>query len=83
MANFHRRRPRAATRSGYSTRAGNARFREINPAWMCWWPRWWEVVFHTRPNRRRGRVAEIKIMKGFDPDAVLWPVEKKPHQYYW
>jgi hypothetical protein len=40
-------------------------------------------VFHTRPRRRRTKVCEIKVMKGFDPDAILWPLEKKPHIYYW
>jgi hypothetical protein len=51
--------------------------------WLSQWPRSWDIVFHTRPRRRRTRVAEIRVMKGYDPDDVLWPLEKKPHIYYW
>jgi hypothetical protein len=47
------------------------------------WPRWHDIIFHTRPRRRRTKACEIMVMKGYDLDAILWPLEKKPHTYYW
>lgn len=77
MANFKRRRPRTNVRG----RHHDARSAPPSYNWMAHWPRWWDIVFHTRPRRRRTRVAEIKVMQGLDPDAILWPVEKRPHVY--
>lgn len=83
MANFRRNKPRARTSRGYSNRAGKERFAKHHPAWMCWWPAWWDIVYHRRPTRARAAAIERKVLKGADADAVVWPVNKKPHNYYW
>ena len=51
--------------------------------WLSQWPRAWDITFHTRPRRRRTRAAVVLVMQGRDPDGIVWPVEKKPHIYYW
>lgn len=77
MANYKRRRPRTTSaHSGYSRRSAST-------YWMSQWPRWHDIVFHTRPQRRRTREAVVLVMQGRDPDTILWPVEKKPHIFYW
>lgn len=68
MANFRRSRPRHLTRS----RA------------HCHYPKWWDVVFHTRPRRRRESLMLRKVVIGaIDADNAVWPLEHKPHKYYW
>jgi hypothetical protein len=82
MAHFKRMKPRLRTNRGYSTRAGNKRFRQHHACWMCWWPAWWDIIYHRR--RRRSAAIEGKILRGeVDADATVWPVGKKPHAYYW
>lgn len=77
MANHQRRRPRTSScgRTGGSRGHGGY--------WLRNWPKWWDVVYHTRPNRRRNRACEILVMQGVDPDQIAWPLSKKPHIYYW
>ena len=71
MANYKRRRARANTRGNLDN--------------MSHWPAWWDLVFHTRPKRRKGKALTTKIVKGdVDPDAAVWPLgNHKPHRYYW
>lgn len=84
MANHRRRRPRAAS---YGRKRQSYKVRHT-PEWNRYgwrrnWPRWHDVVFHTRPRRRRTRACVVLVMQGTDPDLILWPIEKKPHVYYW
>jgi hypothetical protein len=52
--------------------------------WLRHWPKWWDVVEHTRPRRREESARLNKVLRGVvDPDDLPWPLEKKPHQYYW
>lgn len=69
MAHFKRRRPKTSPRH-HRTRWDNN-------------PRWWDVIFHTRPNRRAKRALEREIIKGADDENVAWPLQHKPHNYYW
>ena len=47
------------------------------------YPRWHDIVFHTRRRRAAMRREEILIAKGADPDDLAWTLDKKPHIYYW
>ena len=79
--NYRRSRPRTT-----STRGGNSKYRYRRLPYYNWlgsWPRWHDIIFHTRPRRRQTKACEIKAIKGYDLDAILWPLEKKPHIYYW
>ena len=52
--------------------------------WMGSWPRWWDIVFHRRPHRRRAaEVTRAVVLDKLDADNAVWPVSKKPHNYYW
>lgn len=57
-----------------------------------WWggsrsgeaPSHWNIIFHSRPKRRRDKYNCIKIMHGCDPDGIVWDLgNRKPHTYYW
>ena len=42
------------------------------------------IVFHTRPRRRKDAATESAILHGEDPDSMEWSLgNHKPHTYYW
>ncbi len=53
--------------------------------WMGNRPKWWDVIFHTRPGRIRARATTSKLMRdpGLWDDTAYYDVGKKPHKYYW
>ncbi len=75
MAHFKRKRPRTALRRHRpSGRSFSLRS----------WPARWDIIYHTRPHRRRAQHMLAAIKSGrIDPDAAAWPLSKKPHYYYW
>lgn len=46
-------------------------------------PGWWVHEFMTLPARRSEKRFEHAVARGLDPDAVIWPDNRKPHKYYW
>jgi hypothetical protein len=89
MANFKRRRSVTTATKG-ATRVRGERQRKYKDGgsyswyWLTRWPKWWDVVFHTRPKRRRQRQCIIAVLQGDDPDNIVWPLgNSKPHKYYW
>lgn len=51
---------------------------------MNGYPAWWDRTFHTRPRRSKEKAIARRILCGdLDPDDAAWPLEKKPHIYYW
>lgn len=46
------------------------------------YPKWWDHVFHTKPRRAAERKAVHEAMKNPEKD-VIFPLDHKPHQYYW
>lgn len=84
MAHFRRHKPRTRTSRGYSSRAGNERFKAHHANWMCWWPAWHDIIFHRRPHRRRTAELERAVLHDrVDADIAAWPTAKRPHKYYW
>lgn len=86
MAHYKRKRPRSTVAGNYSAnglrrRLGIDSWDGIH--WLGNWPRWWDKMHHTRPARREGRSLETKILRGHDPDDMVWPDGRKPHSYYW
>jgi hypothetical protein len=71
MAHYKRGKDRTA---GKATRGGS---------FLKSYPRWHDIVFHRRPQRRRTKALERAILKGGDPDVTAWPLQRKPHVYYW
>jgi hypothetical protein len=47
------------------------------------YPRWHDILFHTRPRRAGEKCLERKVLCGADPENLNWPLEKKPHRFYW
>lgn len=85
MAHYKRKRPRMAGKWGYSRkgldyRLGNDPERVL---WLANWPRWHDILYHSRPPRRRTKALERRVLKGDDPDNLVWPDGRKPHEYYW
>lgn len=85
MANYKRRRPR--TQLTHSPWIGREIRDPSSPRYYNWtgcYPRWWDIVFHTRPWRRRERAMLRAVLLGqLDADEAPWPVPHKPHRYYW
>lgn len=87
MANFRRNKPRLRT-SPHGL--DKWRYKDLgvsdynNWRWLTHWPRWWDIEHHTRPRRRvETRIAHA-VKRGYlDADDTVWPLDKKPHSYYW
>ena len=74
MANYKRKRPKTAVTHNAESRGH----------WLRHWPRWWDVVFHTRPSRRRASRLVADFVSGRrDPDDTIMPNGRQPHEYYW
>jgi hypothetical protein len=41
------------------------------------------IMFHIRPTRREQRKQERAVLRGADPDNIVWPLSNKPFSYYW
>jgi hypothetical protein len=67
-------------------------------AWTRWWspklwqplcrivmnePGWWVHDRVVVPARIKTRHLEHEVERGQDPDLLVWPDCKKPHDYYW
>ena len=53
-----------------------SKFKEPGPAWHL-------LLFDTRPKRRRDKKRLKSVMKGSDPDGIVWDLgNRKPHKYW-
>lgn len=85
MAHHKRKRPRATSGRGYSAK-GLARRLGIDHHDIRWWdhrPRWHHIIVNKRPSRRRTKAAERAALRTADPDILIWPLARKPHDDYW
>jgi hypothetical protein len=46
-------------------------------------PGWWVHERVVVPARTKTRRLEHEVMRGRDPDMLIWPDCKRPHDYYW
>ena len=46
-------------------------------------PGWWNRMYHTQPRRIEANRLCHFIVRGQDPETVLWPARKRPIHYYW
>lgn len=83
MAHHKRGKSRAQSSPHTSRRSWEAH-EAIGYRWTKHYPRWHDILYHSRP-RRRGdaRQAANVVADRCDPDEALWPLERKPHLYYW
>ncbi len=52
--------------------------------WLSHTPKWWVKLYMTRPKRRQNTAVCRAIVKGADPDEMIYPLgNRKPHRYYW
>lgn len=85
MAHYKRNRPRATSGRGYSAN-GLARRLGLDDHDIRWWdhgPRWHHLIVNQRPLRRRTKAVERAAVKADDPEALMWPLARKPHDDYW
>ena len=86
MAHFKRKKPRTRTSSKRYDKWKARRLEKEGKYywWMGSWPAWWDIIFHRRPHRRRTREVLNAVSRGYiDADAAAYPVDKKPHSYFW
>lgn len=47
-------------------------------------PGHWNILFHSRPKRRRNKSNCHKVLQGEDWDHIVWDLgNRRPHIYYW
>ena len=46
-------------------------------------PGWWVHERVILPARTKTHRLEWEVKRGRDPDSLVWPDCKKPHDYYW
>lgn len=47
-------------------------------------PMYWNLLFHRRPRRRRDATGLRYVLRGDDPEAIVWDLgNSRPHHYYW
>lgn len=51
--------------------------------WLGSTPSWWTRIMMNRPQRRKGRVWERKVLFEDFEESDPPGVGRKPHQYYW
>lgn len=52
--------------------------------WLKHTPKWWVKMYMTRPKRRQNKAVCTAIIRGADPDDLVYPLgNRKPHLYYW
>ena len=47
-------------------------------------PSWWNRLMHTKRRRVEARRVTVRFMR--DPgaaDGLIWPLDRKPHWYFW
>ena len=68
--NYKRKKPRTKSRSVGAFPNGT--------------PAHWNIVFHSRPRRRRDHASLVKVVRGLDPENLIWDLgNSRPHKYYW
>lgn len=53
----------------------------LNWYWYRSTPSWWNKLHHHKPKRREHRDMLRNVVKG--EVEQTWPLDKKPHKYYW
>ena len=46
-------------------------------------PRWWVHKRVILPARTKTHPLEREVKRGRDPDSLVWPDCKRPHDYHW
>ncbi len=46
-------------------------------------PGWWVHERVILPARTKAHRLEREVKRGRDPDSLIWPDCKRPHDYYW
>lgn len=86
MAHFKRKKPRTKDRGvsdyNHMLRRRREKGGDVDRLYSSC-PSGWNTYFHIRPNRRKTRHNLQMLIKGADPDAMVWPVARKPHIYFW
>ena len=58
--------------------------RYVRNAHRYWWscePKWWRKIAKHTPQRAKARYCAYCVLHG--NEYVLWPLDKKPWEYYW
>lgn len=86
MAHYKRRRPRSsgAKVNDYKVIVKRLERKGLRYRWIGSSPGWWNAMEHIRPKRREAAAMERAILRGSDPDDLMWPVgSNKPHSYWY
>ena len=71
------------------SRHGKRYYRQLGEdhlLYYTWWqkePKWWRKLMKHRKRRAEWRRCDSRIKKGYDPEDMTYPLDKKPWEYYW
>lgn len=90
MAHHKRKRPRSLATRGSSYNGLKRRLEdrgvdiETSYHFMRNYPRYWDIIRHSRPARQHNAQVARMVVKGdVDADDAIWMNGRKPHIYYW
>lgn len=46
-------------------------------------PGWWYRLTSTRPRRMADRTNAVRVLRGADPDGIIWRLHNKPQIYFY
>lgn len=46
-------------------------------------PGWWRRLMTTRPRRAANRINVVRVLRGADPDGLLWRTGNRPQIYFY
>lgn len=85
----HNGKPKPHCHVGYPGFEGKMMHQRHRSSWLwpdfntCHCPSTWTRMFMTRPRRAKEFAALRRIMKGGDPDGILFPHRSRPYVYYY
>lgn len=46
-------------------------------------PSWWNRIYTTKKRRADDRINQFNILRGSDPDSIVWMPDRKPDSWFW
>ena len=85
MAHYKRNRPRSIGADVNRLKLITKRLERkgMVPRFIGSIPGAFNLIEHIKPKRRETKRLEHAVIRGMDPDGVVWPVAKKPHSYWY
>lgn len=61
-------------------------YRGHGPSWLKFYsvtPGWWNRLRNKPPGKTLDKRSAAAVLRGDDPDGLVWADDRKPHIYFW